>query len=95
MVTFGDQAWIRKLRNMLKHVEIVNYLNPFPLSTTTPLGLAKWSRLHLDFAGLFVGSMYLVLVDTYSKWLEVVIMNSITSISTIEKLQQIFAAWTP
>ena len=50
-----------------------------------------WSRLHLDFAGPFMGSMYLVLVDAYSKWLEVVIMNSITSISTIEKLQQIFA----
>ena len=50
-----------------------------------------WVRLHLDFAGPFMGSMYLVLVDAYSKWLEVVIMNSITSISTIDKLQQIFA----
>ena len=38
-----------------------------------------------------MGSMYLVLVDVYSKWLEVVIMNSITSITTINKRQQIFA----
>ena len=35
--------------------------------------------------------MYLGLVDAYSKWLEVVIMNFITSISTIEKRQQILA----
>ena len=28
-----------------------------------------WSRLHLDFAGSFLGHMYLVVVDTYSQWL--------------------------
>ena len=56
----------------------------------------RWSRLHLDFAGHFMGSMYIVLVDAYSKWLQVIIMNSITSLSTIEKLQQFFGgAWTP
>ena len=35
--------------------------------------------------------MFLVLVDSYSKWLEVVTMKSITSSDTIEKLQSIFA----
>ena len=35
--------------------------------------------------------MYLVLVDATSKWLEVCVMNSITSENTIEKLQMIFA----
>ncbi len=28
-----------------------------------------WSRLHLDFAGPYLGLMYLVLVDAHSKWM--------------------------
>ena len=35
--------------------------------------------------------MYLVVVDAYSKWLDVQFMNSITSESTIAKLKDIFA----
>ena len=50
-----------------------------------------WTRIHLDFAGPFQGSMFLVLVDASTKWLDVVVMNSITSASTIEKLQLIFS----
>ena len=50
-----------------------------------------WSRLHLDFAGPFLGRMYLVLVDTHSKWLDVQVMNSITSELTISRLRSIFA----
>lgn len=50
-----------------------------------------WYRIHLDFAGPFIGRMYLVLADAYSKWLDVCVMNTITSGSTIEKLQAIFA----
>ena len=50
-----------------------------------------WSRLHLYFAGPFLGHMYLVLVDAHSKWLDVQIMKSTTSESTINKLQDILA----
>ena len=35
--------------------------------------------------------MFLVLVDAYSKWLEVHVMRSTTSTATIEKLREIFA----
>ena len=35
-----------------------------------------WSRLHVEFAGLFMGEMFLVLVDAHSKWLEVVVVSS-------------------
>lgn len=49
-----------------------------------------WSRLHLDYAGPFMGYMYLVLVDAHSKWLEAVPMKSITAGKTIKKLRQIF-----
>ena len=50
-----------------------------------------WSRLHIDYAGPFQGEMFLVLVDAYSKWLEVHVMKSTTSTATIEKLREIFA----
>ena len=49
-----------------------------------------WSRLHIDFAGPINGSMLLIVVDSYSKWLEVHTMPSITSAPTIEKLLPIF-----
>ena len=45
-----------------------------------------WSRLHLDYLGPFQGRMFLILIDAYSKWLEVHLMNSTTSTSTIQKL---------
>ncbi|CAB4045415.1 integrase core domain, partial [Paramuricea clavata] len=35
--------------------------------------------------------MFLVVVDAYSKWLEVHLMTSTTSTTTIEKLREIFA----
>ena len=50
-----------------------------------------WSRLHIDFAGPIKGSMLLIVVNSYSKWLEVHMMPSITSAHTIEKLRSIFA----
>ena len=47
-----------------------------------------WSRIHLDFAGPFLGHM---LVDVHSKWLDIHQMQSITSSKTIEKLRIVFA----
>jgi len=64
-----------------------------PVAPTHPWEVPRqpWHRLHLDYAGPFMGSMFLVLVDTSTKWLDVVTMNSITSSVTIDKLQQIFS----
>lgn len=52
---------------------------------------APWSRLHIDYAGPLHGHMFMVLADAHSKWLEVVMMNSITSSKTIEQLRILFA----
>ena len=41
-----------------------------------------WSRLHPDFAGPFLGRMYLILVDAHSKWMDAVLMSDITSSQT-------------
>ena len=42
-------------------------------SAVTPIGVAKtpWSRVYVDYAEPFLGSMSLVIVDALSKWIEV------------------------
>jgi hypothetical protein len=50
-----------------------------------------WSRIHADFAGPVDGRMLLVLIDAYSKWMDVYVMNNTTSATTIQKLRQSFA----
>lgn len=50
-----------------------------------------WSRLHIDFAGPFMGKMFLVMVDAHSKGLEAHIMSNITAPVTTETLRGIFA----
>jgi len=50
-----------------------------------------WSRIHVDFAGPFMGHMFLVVIDAHSKWPEVVCMQSTTSERTIEVLREIFS----
>ncbi|XP_072171469.1 uncharacterized protein [Diadema setosum] len=50
-----------------------------------------WSRIHLDYAGPFMGRMFLVLVDSHSKWMDVFPVYKATSSITIEKLRETFA----
>ena len=50
-----------------------------------------WSRIHVDFARPIGGCTYLVVVDAYSKYPEVVKMTSTTSSATITALRDIFS----
>ena len=50
-----------------------------------------WSRVHVDFAGPFIGHQFLLLVDAHSKWLEVHKVPSTSSLSAMNKLRYIFA----
>ena len=45
----------------------------------------------MDFAGPFLGSMYFVLVDSHSRWLEVEPMASTTTDKAVEILRSLFA----
>ena len=49
-----------------------------------------WYRLHIDFAGPLLGRMWLIVVDAYSKYPEVVHMAHATSSATIQALRTIF-----
>nr|XP_055054019.1 uncharacterized protein K02A2.6-like [Misgurnus anguillicaudatus] len=50
-----------------------------------------WSRLRVDYAGPFLGKMFLILVDAHSKWIDVYPASAATSQVTIEKLRQCFS----
>lgn len=51
-----------------------------------------WSRVYIDYAGPFEGRMFLLLIDAYSKWLEIHPTASSTSTATIELLRKSFTA---
>ena len=50
-----------------------------------------WSRVHIDFAGPFEGFMWMIVIDSYTKWLEVIKMKSTTAVATCIRLREIFA----
>ena len=52
-----------------------------------------WSRIHIDFAGPISGTTYLVVVDAYNKFPEVVKMTSTTSTATVNALRDIFSRY--
>ena len=52
-----------------------------------------WMRIHVDFAGPFQGSMFFVIVDSHSKWLEVIPMTSTSTEKTIAVLRNLFASY--
>ncbi|PIO54818.1 integrase core domain protein, partial [Teladorsagia circumcincta] len=56
-----------------------------------PKPVTPWARVHADFAGPLDGNCYLVIVDAYSKWPEIIQMNSITTSATIRVLTKVFA----
>ena len=79
----GGQAWTRLLRKRFRPVVRVRHCWPW---------LARvWQRIHIDFAEKD-RQHFLVLVDSHSKWLEVIPMSTTTSAKTIEVLRNIFAA---
>lgn len=50
-----------------------------------------WDRVHMDYAGPFLGHQFFIVIDSLSKWPEVMITKSLpTSESTISMLETIF-----
>ena len=80
----GGVGWIRTLNSMVRECVACQ-----SAPSTAYLHLwswpdGPWKRVHVDFAGSFQGSMFMVLVDAYSKWLEVIPMSATTTEKTLE-----------
>ncbi|CAI2724590.1 unnamed protein product [Schistosoma spindalis] len=56
-----------------------------------PIPQSPWQRIHLDFAGPLHGQTYLLVVDAYSKWPEIFLMEHPTASCTVSKLRQLFS----
>ena len=55
-----------------------------------PEAKCNWQRINIDFAGPFIGKMFMIMVDAHSKWLEVIPMTIVTSSRTIDELDKVF-----
>ncbi|KII71231.1 Pro-Pol polyprotein [Thelohanellus kitauei] len=52
-----------------------------------------WERFHIDFAGPFDDRYWLVVVDAYSKWMEIEPVASTSSSNVIRVLDSCFACY--
>lgn len=52
-----------------------------------------WSRIHIDYAGPVHGYYLLVIIDSFSKWLEVFKSKTMTASYTIGKLRETFCRY--
>jgi transposase InsO family protein len=55
-----------------------------------PAAASPWERIHLDFAGPFWGSVWLVCVDSFSRFPYVAQMSSTTTQATVQALRKVF-----
>jgi transposase InsO family protein len=56
-----------------------------------PVTFAPWQRLHIDYAGPLFGHWALIVVDSFSKWPEILFTTSASSEFTVRALRRIFA----
>ncbi|XP_026582357.1 uncharacterized protein K02A2.6-like, partial [Pseudonaja textilis] len=63
-----------------------------PIATPTRWESASgpWSRIHIDLAGPLHGKMFLVVVDTYSKWIDVAQLSTTTTLAITNVLTHLF-----
>ncbi|XP_061396205.1 uncharacterized protein K02A2.6-like [Musca vetustissima] len=52
-----------------------------------------WQRIHIDYAGPFLDSMFLIVTDAFSKWMEVKMTSTSTSSATISILDEMFSTY--
>lgn len=55
--------------------------------------ITAFERIHVDFAGPFLGHYFFILVDSYTKWPEMHIVKDITAKTTINSCRKIFATF--
>ncbi|XP_062554222.1 uncharacterized protein K02A2.6-like [Armigeres subalbatus] len=52
-----------------------------------------FERVHVDFAGPFMGKYFIVFVDAFTKWPEVKILRDITTATTINSCREFFSTY--
>jgi transposase InsO family protein len=56
-----------------------------------PPATKPWERIHIDFAGPYLGRHFLIVVDAYSKYPEVILAPNTTSRQTVTMFRKLCA----
>ena len=67
--------------------------SPATFNSPWPKATRVWERVHIDFAAPFYGKIFMIVKDTFTKWIEVVFMNSMSSTASIEALGSVFSRY--
>ncbi|XP_031635639.1 uncharacterized protein K02A2.6-like [Contarinia nasturtii] len=86
----------KDIENLIKRCESCQLARPSPekseLIPWKPTDSA-WKRIHIDYAGPVHGFYLLIVVDSYSKWIEVFKTKQMTTSFTISKLRETFSRY--
>ena len=67
---------------------------PSPVSLHSwQLAERPWQRIQIHFAGPFLQQMFLIMIDSFSKWPEVIVMKSTSATKTIDELRCLLSRW--
>ena len=86
------------IENCCKACNVCAVTAPAPAANLSswPLPDEPWDRIHVDFAGPFLGDMWMLVMDAYSKWPSVVRMSKYpTTETTTMALDILFTTWGP
>lgn len=84
----------KQIENFVKTCKKCALQGKAPTKTTLqpwPVPANPWERIHIDYAGPFKHTHFLIIIDAHSKWPEIIETKSTTSAKTIEILTSIFA----
>ena len=81
----------RKRGQKLQHLS--EHMSQTPSANLHPWEWPRhpWQRVLADYAGSFLGRMFLILIDATTKWIDIHVVTSSYTQSTIEKMRTIFA----
>jgi hypothetical protein len=83
-----------QIKNITKECRACNETGPAQTQLVHfkwPVPQGAWERVHIDYCGPFKGKMWCVVVDAFSKWPEIGMMDNSTSATTIRFLEHVFA----
>ena len=86
----------RQIENLCKSCRVCQEVKPSPaIAPLHPWSwpTCPWQRVHIDFAGPFLGSMFFLLIDSHSKWPEIYPMSTTSVSKTLDVLRQIFSSY--
>ncbi|XP_043232594.1 uncharacterized protein K02A2.6-like isoform X1 [Amphibalanus amphitrite] len=71
------------------------YRHQAPVTPLSPWSLPSrpYERVHIDYCGPVEGKMLLIVVDAYTKWIDVHVTTRATTEVTMEELRKTFAYW--